>query len=190
MWSSVDSDVPRQSQHMPQPTLCGCSSPSCSIEARFWGRMPMLREERAHIKREWNQCGPTSRPLLQHLGVSSTEHKSPDSHPVLTLAPPSTAPPPTTVTAASKSGVRCDLCSLQIQLSHQSQWAHTDCIRTHPQKDTPLRSPQLTVSLQRQRNLSKMRSQKNLFQVKEKEKKYIYKQFIRKRDQNRNKNAN
>ena len=109
MWSSVDSDVPRQSQRMPQPTLRGCSSPSCSTEARFWGRMPMLREERAHTKREWNQCGPTSRPLLQHLGVSSTEHKSPGSHLVLTLAPPSTAPPPTTVTAASKFGVRCDV---------------------------------------------------------------------------------
>ena len=47
MQSSVDSDVPRQSQRMPQPTLSGCSHPSCSSVAAVPGRLSAWKSEGA-----------------------------------------------------------------------------------------------------------------------------------------------
>ena len=65
--------------------------------------------------------------------LSREDQAQPGSGP----SPPSLATPTITLIAASTQWEKQNLCSHQIQLSHQSHWAHADCIGKLPDKDTP-----------------------------------------------------
>ena len=75
----------------------------------------------------------------------SCQGRSSGSHQAPALSPQSPALTPTKSTAASVPQEKAQPISLQIQLSHQSHWAHTDCIETIPHKGMPLRPAQVTV---------------------------------------------
>ena len=67
---------------------------------------------------------------------------------------------------------RHDLCSCQIQLSHQSDWAHADCIERHLHVSTTFQEQNrklFHLISKGQRELSKMRKHKNLSQKRAKE---------------------
>ena len=112
------------------------SSPSCSSTAlgqRCWRKSTHVNE--AESARSWTKgffssnLGPDSGPTWV---VMATEQRG---SPVSCLAQGS-APHPTTVTAASIPEEGRDLCSQQIQLSHQSHWAHADSTAMLQHKDT------------------------------------------------------
>ena len=107
-------------------------------------------------------------PACNNMVAATKQTGGMSSHLALALVPLSSVLPPTKVTAARYPEERCDLCSPPIQLSHQSHWAHTNCIGMLQHKHTTSRSPQATVStkFQRQRKISKMRIQRNLSQSK------------------------
>lgn len=142
------------SKHTHCLTLGTCPNPSCSSTAPFqtkvlllgrWGTHPQDRTT-LDIFQDFCYRSLGKDPTSSSAVIDTEQRRIPSSYLALALAPPSPAPVLTTICQHTLR-VRCDQCSLQIQLSQQSHWAHKDCIGILIQKDIPLRQGQVTVSL-------------------------------------------
>ena len=108
--------------------------------------MPLTKAEIAITPRRnltsWHPApAPQALVLFPNRAAMAIEHRrSPSLHLALALAPPTPGLPPINVVAANAPQGRCSLCSLPIQLSHQSHWLYSDCIGTLPRKDIPSRA--------------------------------------------------
>ena len=92
----------------------------CTLKRNRRNLDPILR---ASTLEPCNTILPINRAMLV------TEHqRGPNSQLVHDLEPPSPTPLLTKKIASSTAWGRHDLCSSQIHLSHQSHWAHRDCI--------------------------------------------------------------
>ena len=87
---------------------------------------------------------PALIPALTKAVTPTAPEEKPQVTPALDLVPPAPILPPAkaVVPTASKDGP----CLLQVQLSSQSHWAHTNCMGMLSEKDTSSRLKEVTLS--------------------------------------------